>query len=38
MKFAFEHYEIMKVSLEVFENNPDAYYCYKSVGFRKMVM
>ena len=35
MKFAFELYGITKVSLEVFDNNPDAYYCYKSVGFRE---
>ena len=35
IKFAFELYGITKVSLEVFENNPDACYCYKSVGFRE---
>ena len=33
IKFAFELYGASKVLLEVFENNPQAYYCYKSVGF-----
>ena len=33
MKFAFELYGASKVSLEVFENNPSAYHCYKGVGF-----
>ncbi len=35
IKFAFELYGISKVSLEVFENNPSAYHCYKSVGFKE---
>lgn len=34
-KFAFELYGASKLTLEVFENNPNAYYCYKSVGFRE---
>ena len=35
IKFAFELYGASKVSLEVFENNPYAYHCYKSVGFKE---
>ena len=35
IKFAFELYGISKVTLEVFENNPAAYNCYKSVGFKE---
>ena len=35
IKFAFELYGASKVLLEVFENNPDAYYCYKSIGFKE---
>ena len=33
LKFAFEIYGARKVSLGVFENNPSAYHCYKSLGF-----
>lgn len=33
IKFAFEFYGASKVTLEVFENNPNAYHCYKAVGF-----
>lgn len=33
IKFAFELYGTSKVTLEVFENNPNAYHCYKAVGF-----
>ena len=35
IKFAFELYGASKVLLEVFENNSNAYYCYKSVGFNE---
>ncbi len=35
IKFAFELYGAAKVLLEVFENNPNAYYCYKSIGFKE---
>ena len=35
IKFAFDLYGASKVSLEVFENNPNAYFCYKSVGFQE---
>lgn len=37
IKFAFEVYKAKRVSLGVFENNPSAYYCYKSVGFNDIV-
>lgn len=33
IKFVFELYGASRVTLEVFENNPSAYHCYKSVGF-----
>lgn len=35
LKYAFEIYRAKKVTLGVFENNPAAYYCYKSVGFKE---
>ncbi len=35
IQFAFELYGTSKVSLEVFENNPNAYHCYKAVGFNE---
>lgn len=35
LKFAFEVYGVTKVSLGVFENNPNAYHCYFAVGFRE---
>ena len=35
LKFAFEIYGADSVSLGVFENNKQAYYCYKSVGFEE---
>lgn len=38
IKFAFEIYGANKVSLGVFENNPSAYFCYKSVGFKDVVL
>lgn len=37
IKYAFEIYGAKKVSLGVFENNPSAYYCYKSAGFQDVV-
>ena len=33
LKYAFEIYGAEEVSLGVFDNNQQAYYCYKSVGF-----
>ena len=38
IKFAFEVYKAKRVSLGVFENNPSAYYCYKSVGFKDKIL
>lgn len=37
IKFAFDH-GAKRVSLGVFENNPSAYYCYKSVGFNDITL
>lgn len=36
--FAFNIYGAKKVSLGVFENNLPAYYCYKSVGFKDIIL
>lgn len=33
LKFAFEILCVKKVTIGVFENNPAAYHCYRSVGF-----
>lgn len=33
--YAFDLYGAEKVTLGVFENNPGAYHCYKSLGFRE---
>ena len=38
VKFAFELYGAESVSLGVFENNESAYYCYKAVGFKDVVL
>ncbi len=38
IKFAFEIYRAKRVSLDVFENNLPAYYCYKAVGFQDTVL
>ena len=35
LKYAFEILKVNKVTLGVFENNPDALHCYKSVGFKE---
>lgn len=35
LKFAFEIYGAKKATLGVFDNNMQAYYCYKSVGFKE---
>ena len=34
LKYAFEILKAEKVTLGVFENDPAAYYCYKSAGFK----
>lgn len=36
LKYAFEILKVERVTLGVFENNPSAYKCYKSVGFREV--
>lgn len=33
IKYAFEILKVQKITLGVFENNEQAYRCYKSVGF-----
>lgn len=33
-KYAFEILRVERISLGVFENNPQAYGCYKAVGFK----
>ncbi len=38
LKFVFEIYGAKKASLGVFENNLPAYYCYKSVGFKDVIL
>lgn len=38
LKYAKEIYGAKKVSLGVFENNEPAYYCYKAVGFKDVVL
>lgn len=35
LKYAFQILKVSKVILGVFENNPPAYHCYKSVGFKE---
>lgn len=34
--YAFDIIRAKKITLGVFENNPSAYHCYKSVGFREV--
>ncbi len=34
VKYAFEILKVERITLGVFDNNPSAYHCYKSVGFR----
>lgn len=34
VKYAFDILKVQKVTLGVLENNPGAYHCYKSAGFR----
>ena len=35
LKYAFEILKVEKVTLGVFENNPSAYHCYQSLGFKE---
>ncbi len=34
LEYAFDVLKAKNVTIGVFENNPSAYYCYKSVGFK----
>ncbi len=36
IRYAFDMLQAEKVTLGVFENNPSAYYCYKSAGFQEI--
>lgn len=38
LKYAFEIFNAEKVTIGVFENNMTAYYCYKSAGFKGVIM
>ena len=38
VKYAKEIFGAKKVSLGVFENNESAYYCYKAVGFKDIIL
>lgn len=38
LKYVFELYGAKRASLGVFENNLPAYYCYKAVGFKELVL
>ncbi len=35
LRYAFDILRVAKVSLNVFENNESAYYCYKALGFQE---
>lgn len=35
LRYSFEILRVTKVSLNVFENNESAYYCYKALGFKE---
>lgn len=35
LRYAFEILRVEKITLRVFENNEQAYYCYKSLGFQE---
>ena len=38
LRYAFDIYGARKVSLGVFENNEQAYYCYKAAGFKDRIL
>lgn len=38
IRYAFDILKVKKITLGVFENNPSAYCCYKSVGFKDVEM
>ncbi len=38
LQYAFDILKVSKVTLGVFKNNEPAYFCYKSVGFKDVVL
>ncbi len=38
LKCALENYGAKRISLGVFENNESAYYCYRAVDFKDVVL
>ena len=38
INYAFDMLKAKKVTIGVFENNPEAYYCYKAAGFQEIEM
>lgn len=38
IRYAFDILKVKKITLGVFENNPSAYCCYKSVVFKEVEM
>lgn len=38
LQYAFDILKVNKVTLGVFKNNESAYFCYKSVGFKDVVL
>ena len=38
INYAFDMLKAKKVTIGVFENNPEAYYCYKAAGFQEVEM
>ena len=38
MQYAFDMLKAEKITLDVFDNNPSAYYCYKAAGFNEIQM
>ena len=38
LDYAFNILKVEKVTLGVFDNNPSAYHCYKSVGFKEVAL
>lgn len=38
IRYAKDIFLAKKVSLGVFDNNPSAYHCYKSIGFKDVIL
>ena len=38
ISYAFDMLKAKKITIGVFENNPEAYYCYKAAGFQEVEM